>query len=375
MKSFHFSLDRAATIALTVVFVFVLLSVIFTNHLAHRMAIEEMKSIEIWAEATRQFIQADENTNVDFVSSIIEENTTIPVYMLDSDGQILQTRNVRRPVKDPTLLNGPIEVRIADDLVQYIYYDDSSALRQLRVLPYIEFSLIVLFMVIALLALYLAERSEQSRVWAGLSKETAHQLGTPVSSLLAWKELLQARYPEDELIPRMQTDIERLQAITDRFSKIGSEPELHETAVLPIVEETVAYMRMRISKRVKMDYLWGEEDRQKQAMLSVPLFEWVIENLIRNAVDAMNGVGEIHLTAQCQNDMMCIDVKDTGCGIEKRLYNRIFRPGYTSKKRGWGLGLSLCRRIMEEYHNGKIFVLQSQLGAGTTFRIQIRTLS
>ena len=352
-----------------VALVFVIISVLFTNHLSRLLADEESHKIEIWAEATRQLIQAEENTNIDLISSIIEGNTTIPVYMLDAEGNVLLTRNVRHPVADPTKLFGPIEVYLDENTVQYIYYDESVPLRQLRLLPYIEFGIILLFVFIAVITIYIGQRSEQNRVWVGLSKETAHQLGTPISSLMAWEELLRTRYPQDELIPQMQLDIERLKTIAERFSKIGSEPEVHVERLAPLVKETVDYMRARTSRRITLDFVADKEAEQAQTSISAPLFKWVLENLLRNAVDAMDGEGAITLTMKTEDQHIIIDVADTGKGIERSLYKRIFMPGYTSKSRGWGLGLSLSKRIIEDYHRGKIFVLQSVVGAGTTFRI------
>jgi len=361
---------RIGLAALLGALVFVVISVIFTNHLARRLAVEESRNMEIWAEATRQLIQADEGTDIDFVSSIIEGNTTIPVYMLDGDGNVLLTRNVRKPVKDPTALYGPIEVDIDERTVQYIYYDESLPLRQLRVLPYIEFGIVLLFVFIAVITIYIGQRSEQDRIWAGLSKETAHQLGTPISSLMAWQELLKSRYPEDGLIPQMQLDIERLNAIADRFSKIGSEPELHAERLAPLLRETVDYMHARTSPRIQMECkMEGLDAEEAVCRVCAPLFQWVIENLLKNAVDAMDGEGAVTVWMKTNDGRILIDVADTGRGIERSLYKRIFMPGFTTKTRGWGLGLSLSKRIIEDYHRGKIFVRQSAPGVGTVFRI------
>lgn len=369
MKNRYYPL-RIGRAALMVALVFVIISVLFTNHLSRLLADEESHKMEIWAEATRQLIQAEENTNIDLISSIIEGNTTIPVYMLDAEGNVLLTRNVKHAVADPTKLFGPIEVYLDENTVQYIYYDESVPLRQLRVMPYIEFGIILLFVFIAVITIYIGQRSEQNRVWVGLSKETAHQLGTPISSLMAWHELLVSRYPEDELIPQMQLDIKRLEAIAERFSKIGSEPELHVEPLLPLVRATFAYMRARTSSRINMTMTVADEHTEHVLTnLCAPLFQWVLENLMKNAVDAMDGEGSLSLSLKQEGGHILIDVTDTGRGIERGLYKRIFQPGYTSKARGWGLGLSLSKRIIEDYHRGKIFVLQSVVGAGTTFRI------
>lgn len=355
------------TIVLLVAFAIVVLSVLFTNSLAHRLALEEQKNMSVWAEATRQLILADADTDIDFISTIIENNTTIPVYMLNEQGEVLSSRNVTKPVADPRTLNGPIELYVAPHTKQYIYYDESTLLRQLRYVPYIQSLLILIFIVIAVIALLTAQRSEQNRLWAGLSKETAHQLGTPISSLNAWQELLTERYPSDELIPQMKKDIARLQTITDRFSKIGSEPEMVSTDIVPPIHDAIAYMRVRLSNKVQI--IEQLPNAECQVLLNVPLFEWVIENLLKNAVDAMDGKGQITVSLQQANREVIIDVTDTGKGMDKRTQRRIFQPGFTTKSRGWGLGLPLAKRIVEQYHRGKLFLESSKPGIGSTFRI------
>ena len=359
-----------ATIILTVSLVIVTASVLFSNYLARKLAVEEQRRIEIWAEATRQLILADETTDIDFVSSIIEGNTTIPVYMVDTAGNILLTRNVKHPVEDPSVLSEPIEVRISDETVQYIYYDESTLLKQLRYFPYIQFGLIFLFIVVAVVALISAQQSEQDRVWVGLSKETAHQLGTPISSLNAWQTLLAARYPNDELIPQMRMDVDRLGVIADRFSKIGSEPDLKATDIAAVVERVMGYMQSRVSDKVTMTL----KNYSKKAMVEMnePLFSWVLENLIKNAVDAMDGIGQITIHVFSDADYHYLDISDTGKGIDKGVFKQIFRPGFTTKQRGWGLGLSLSKRIIENYHHGRIYVLHSAPKEGATFRIRLK---
>ncbi len=359
---------KTSALVLSILFIIVVGSVVYTTWLSRKLAVEEQKRIEIWAEATRQFILADENTDIDFVTSIIEGNTTIPVYMVDADGQLLISRNAKEQMPPIEDLNGPIEVKISDQITQYIYYDESTLLYQLHYVPYIQFAFLFVFIGIAVLILYVAHRSEQNHVWAGLSKETAHQLGTPISSLNAWEELLQERYPKDEYIPQMRKDIDRLQAIADRFSKVGSIPELTSTNLIPIIERTLAYMRSRVSDKVELR-VECLELRDCKVLLNEPLFTWVIENLIKNAVDAMNGKGLITLSLKEDGRNIHLDITDTGKGITKRRWDTIFQPGYTTKQRGWGLGLSLSKRIIEDYHRGKLFVQSSQIGGGTTFRI------
>ncbi len=363
---------RVWEIALTLSSLFVVASILYYNYLFLRLAETETKQMEIWAEATRQLVNADEGTDIDFVSSIIEGNTTIPVYMLDAEGNVLLTRNVTRPVKDPTQLHGPIVVTIDGNATQLIYYDDSLALQRLQHLPLISFGVLAVLLLIGLIILYMTQRSEQNRVWVGLSKETAHQLGTPISSLAAWEQLLRERYPDDELIPQMQQDIHRLQAVAERFSKVGSEAELTRQLLFPLVEDTVVYMQSRVSKKVVIHCFCNDEDKTLQADLNAPLFQWVLENLIKNAVDAMSGAGTITLRVHRSNRTIFIDVADTGKGMERKLFKRIFRPGFTTKQRGWGLGLSLSKRIIEDYHRGKLFVQESTVGQGSVFRITLK---
>jgi len=248
-----------------------------------------------------------------------------------------------------------------------VCYDDSLMLRRLQSYPYVQLGVVMLFVVIAIFALLTSKRAEQNKVWVGLSKETAHQLGTPISSLMAWQEVLKETYPDDELIPEMDKDIKRLQLIADRFSKIGSLPELEPSSINSVMSHVVEYMNRRTSNKVEMIYDFPEEDIMVN--INPQLFEWVIENLCKNAVDAMEGVGTITLRIRRENSNCAIEVSDTGKGIRRKDISNVFKPGFTTKKRGWGLGLSLAKRIIEEYHKGKIYVKESEVGKGTTFRI------
>lgn len=371
---------RGTNIFLLFTLLIVVASAWYTNNLVSQLEDEERKKMEIWAEATRQFILADEHTDIDFVSEIIEHNTTIPVYMVDADGNFLLSRNVREPKRKVNEFyqkkiahlqrtQTPIEVRISDDIVQYIYYEDSNLLRRLYFFPYVQFAILFVFLLLALYALYTMQRSEQNRVWVGLSKETAHQLGTPISSLLAWQQLLENKYPQDSLLPEMNKDINRLQTIAERFSKVGSEPELLPANLHEVLSKCIEYMQTRTSQKVIYQLRC---DENIEVNISVPLFEWVIENLCKNAVDAMEGVGKITIEALLDGKLVKIDVSDTGKGIPARKQNDVFKPGYTTKKRGWGLGLSLAKRIIEQYHKGKIYVLNSVVGQGTVFRIELK---
>ncbi len=374
----------------------VVVSSLVTSHIVEQFEQEEQKKIELWAEATRQFILAGENENIDLLLQVMEGNTTIPVYMVDTNYNLLLSRNVQEPkrnverfytkkINELRAIQEPIEVRISHSVMQYIYYEQSSTLQWLSYFPYIQLVVMLALAALAAIALLMVQRSEKNSLWVGLSKETAHQLGTPISSLNAWNELLKATYPNDPLLPQMDEDIHRLQMIAERFSKIGSQPTLEEREVLPIVQSAIDYMRARTSNKIEYKLAIGDGqlaigdgqlaigDRAR-AMLCAPLFEWVIENLCKNAIDAMDGKGSITIEVKTENgkgkaENLYIDITDTGKGIDRRNFKRIFQPGYTSKKRGWGLGLSLGKRIIEDYHRGKLFVKQSQLGVGTTFRI------
>lgn len=376
-------------IIISVALLVVLSSVLYTNHLAQQLSLEEQKRVEIWAEATRQFILAQPGDDIDFISQIIEGNTTIPVFMTNDEGQYMLSRNVNVPkrllkegmeAEKLTYLQKqvdklrsetqPIEVRLSDDLVQYIYYDQSLTLRQLQLLPYLQFLLILVFVIVAIITLSATHRAEENRVWVGLSKETAHQLGTPISSLNAWNELLRAQYPDNPSFDEIDRDIHRLTTITERFSKIGSKPTLETTALAPVVEEAMQYMQTRTSNRVQ--YTFENHTEQGLTLLNAPLFTWVIENLIRNSIDAMNGEGKIRISLTEDSSCLLLDISDTGKGIERRRWHQVFHPGFTTKQRGWGLGLSLARRIVNDYHHGRIFILNSEPQKGTTFRIKLQ---
>ena len=368
----------------TLLAIVVVVSSLVTSHIVEQFQEEEQKKIELWAEATRQFILAGENENIDLLLQVMEGNTTIPVYMVDTNYNLLLSRNVLEPkrnvdqfyakkINELRATQEPIEVRISNNVMQYIYYEQSSTLQWLSLFPYIQLIVMLALAGLAAIALLMVQRSEKNSLWVGLSKETAHQLGTPISSLNAWNELLKAQYPEDTLLPQMDEDIRRLQMIAERFSKIGSQPTLEQQDILPIVQSAMDYMRARTSNKIEYRLL-GEEairlsGKEAKAMLCVPLFEWVIENICKNAIDSMEGKGAITINIQHADNKLYIDITDTGKGIDRRNFKRIFQPGYTSKKRGWGLGLSLGKRIIENYHRGKLFVKQSQLGVGTTFRI------
>ena len=360
----------------------VVLSSFATSHIVRQFQQEEQKKIQLWAEATRQFILATEHDNIDLLLRIMEDNTTIPVYMVDTQYQLLLSRNVREPKRNVEAFyaqkiqelrenQNPIEVRISDEVMQYIYYEPSTTLRWLAYFPYIQIIVLLALAAIAAIALLMVENNEKNSLWVGLSKETAHQLGTPISSLNAWNELLKSRYPDDPLLPQMDEDIHRLQNIAERFSKIGSQPTLQLQPVAPALQAAVEYMRARTSNKIVYSLELPQAELY-QAMLCAPLFQWVVENICKNAVDSMEGKGTIAIVMQTTDEKIYIDITDTGKGIERRRFRTIFQPGYTSKQRGWGLGLSLAKRIIEDYHLGRLFVKQSQLGVGTTFRIVLK---
>ena len=369
---------QIGTIVLVIAMFIVAISVLFTNNLARSLQEEEQKNMSIWAEATRQLIFAADDADIDFVSSIIEKNTTIPVYICDAEGNIIASRNVedKKQSADSKRLtasdhHGPIELKIDEHTTQYIYWDDSSLLTRLRYVPYAQFALIFIFIAIAVITMLTGQRSEENRLWVGLSKETAHQLGTPISSLNAWQQLLADSYPNDEYVPQMKRDIDRLQMIADRFQKIGSEPTLQAQDLIPVVQNAVTYMRARTSNRVVIDDSCLNEVH-REVMLNAPLLQWVVENMLKNAVDAISGNGSIvfHLHEN-EHDVM-LDISDTGKGIDSKTQRHIFEPGFTTKDRGWGLGLPLAKRIVEQYHGGKLLLKSSQLGVGTTFRIVLK---
>lgn len=343
---------------------------------------EERNKMMVWASAMSSLINADLNENVALEQNILSSNNTIPVILTDEKGSIIQYNNIEIAESKDTLavlmervaeMRGkgnviPISVEGLDG--QYVCYDDSEILIRLSNYPYVQLSVVVLFFVICIVAVVSSKRAEQNRVWVGLSKETAHQLGTPISSLMAWMEILKSKYPDDSLLNDMGHDVERLQRVAERFSKIGSMPEPAAEDIVTVVERAVEYMKRR--SPAKVEYVVEFPKRPLIVRMNAPLIEWVIENLCKNAIDAMNGDGVITVSVSHDSSKAYVEVADTGKGIPKGKRNRVFDPGFTTKKRGWGLGLSLAKRIMEEYHKGKIFVKKTAPGKGTTFRMELR---
>lgn len=351
---------------------------------------EEQTKMGVWAEAMRSLTSADETTDLNLVLRVINDNHTIPVIVTDEKGQVTTSRNLRlhyRTSQDSVkqvneelahlkatghsmrISLGTDEVGETHATALYIYYGQSLLLQRLAWFPYVQLGVVTVFLLVALLALLSTKRAEQNKVWVGLTKETAHQLGTPISSLMAWMVVMRETHPDDALIDEMEADVRRLEMVAERFSKIGSAPKLHPETVGPIVERVAEYIARRIPKSVKLTV--DLRDESELIPISAPLVEWVVEVLCKNAADAMPGVGQIGISGGKVGDRYVIDVADTGKGIERKHHKTVFRPGFTTKQRGWGLGLSLAKRIIEEYHHGRIYVLRSAPGEGTVFRIEL----
>ena len=355
-------------------------SLFVTNSLVKSLAYEEKKKIEIWAYATNQMVNISDDGNFSLAIKVMESNENIPIILADENDSILNYRNLN-PISEITdeylqkqlaimkQQNEPIEIQVFEEYKQLLYYKDSILLTRLRYYPMFQLGLITLFMFIAYLAFSSARKAEQNQVWAGMAKETAHQLGTPLSSLMAWVELLKSKAETKDMVLEMEKDVARLETITDRFSKIGSKPTLENKNIVKVVEEATNYLKSRLPEKVIIEVY--SEKPSIIVPVSVVLLNWVIENICKNAVDAMKGEGLIKIEMEQDEIYVKIHIKDTGKGIEPGLMNSIFKPGVTSKKRGWGLGLSLSKRIIQEYHKGRIYVKSSVEGEGTTFSILI----
>ncbi len=369
-------------------------SLLASHFLVMDLQREERNKMETWAMALRALSNADTNTDLSLVLNVIQGNNTIPVIVMDADGHVTDYRNIQM---DTETADDSVEyvARYAQSMIkhgncikiflndvrndtlhhgtevdyQLVCYDESIMLKRLSQYPYWQLGIVLIFVVVAIFALLASKRAEQNKVWVGLSKETAHQLGTPISSLMAWVEILKENYPDDDLIPEMNKDVKRLELIADRFSKIGSLPEPVDASMNEVLQHVVEYMNRRTSKNV--DIVQHLPDHEVIVKMNASLFEWVIENLCKNAVDAMGGKGRIELVLFEEGKYVVIEVTDNGKGIPKKDIKNVFMPGFTTKKRGWGLGLSLARRVVEAYHQGRIFVKSSELGVGTTFRIEI----
>ncbi len=379
-------------ILIIIAIVIALTSLMVSHFLIKDLSIEESNKMEVWAEALKVISNADENMDLTLVLKVLTGNNTIPVIAIDRRGTIQTYRNIaihgkdtldflNKKLKEFEYANHKIRINLgmsenvnsiipATEEFIDVYYEDSLMLKRLASYPYVQLGVVLIFMLVAIFALLSSKKAEQNKVWVGLSKETAHQLGTPISSLMAWVEILQSKYADDELLPEMKNDVKRLKVVADRFSKIGSMPEPTLTNLNEVIENATSYISKRTSNKVQIiKYLPLELIMVK---LNTSLFEWVIENLCKNAIDAMDGQGIITISVMNFSSKACIEVTDTGKGIQKSKYKTIFTPGYTTKKRGWGLGLSLAKRIVEEYHGGKIFVKHSEINKGTVFRIELK---
>lgn len=379
-------------VAIGVLITFVLVS----NNLVNDLAAQERERMQIWADATKQIADIGRNPeadsspeNIDFLLSIIEQNHTIPVLLTDNSGRIMMHRNfdlpeevdsaapwIISPVNEGYLHDklrslskraNVIDIVISDSEVQHLYYDDSKLLSRLSYYPYVQLLVMLAFIIIVYYAVNSTRKAEQNKVWVGLSKETAHQLGTPISSLMAWTQLLSDMGVDREMVGEMEKDVNRLSMIASRFSKIGSRPQMETDDLNTVVGRAASYMQTRISSRIRLTVNLCPTPLPVE--ISAPLFEWVMENLIKNAVDAMEGSGSITVDTLLDNNHATVTVTDTGKGIDRKNRKTVFNPGYTTKKRGWGLGLALAKRIVEQYHRGRIYVSWSEPGRGTTFHI------
>lgn len=376
---------RQVKIVLVLAAVFlVVASLAVSQFLVSDLKEEEQRKMGVWAQAMRTLNNADENTDLSLVLEVLNGNHTIPVIVLDRLGNVQDYRNlaVRADNAEDSLLyikdkaqawqnaEHSIRIDLSEQDYMEICYGESLMLIRLAWWPYVQLGVVLVFVLIAIFALLSSKKAEQNKVWVGLSKETAHQLGTPISSLMAWQEVLRETYPDDSLLPEMGKDVERLQRIAERFSKIGSLPELRPESLDAVLDNVTQYISRRASNRVHLSCVLPQQP------IIVPmcssLFEWVVENLCKNAIDAMEGEGSIVLTAFCEDNHAVVEVSDTGKGIPRNMFRTVFTPGFTTKKRGWGLGLSLAKRIVEEYHHGRIYVKSSEVGHGTTFRIELK---
>lgn len=357
-------------------------SLLYTHRLVSELKAEEREKVELWAEATRQLIEIDiRETNFSFLFEVIENNNTVPVIMVDSLGDIISTRNldpdkienpeyIERQLKIMAAVHERIEIPLPDGEINYIYYRDSTILTKLQYFPYIQLGVILLFILVSYFAFSSSRKAEQNQVWVGLSKETAHQLGTPTSALIAWIELLKLKNLDEKILVEFEKDVSRLEKITERFSKIGSHPDMIQTSINTVIRNAVGYIKRRSSEKINI--ILNVQDDEIKIPLNPELFEWVIENLCKNAIDSMHGKGDIEISVIKNTHGINIDIADQGKGIPKSRHKTIFKPGFTTKERGWGLGLSLSKRIIELYHGGKIFVSQSDVNKGTTFRIVLK---
>ena len=381
---------RGKILLLIVAVIIGVASLLYTNWLTKKMAREERNKAELWAIATSELIEApiqvsSQETDqlnskyLSFLNRVTSQNTTIPVIIVDTDGSFIIDANItysegrrnevlKRELEKMKDYSDPIPIMLSENNTQMLYYRESNLLRNIRYYPFVQLFVIFVFIVVAYYAFHATQKAEQNQVWVGMSKETAHQLGTPISSLMAWIELLKLQNVDPGIVAEFEKDTKRLEKITERFSKIGSKPELLHLNLVEVLHSTIEYLKTRSSNKVIFETSFAESD-VVETPLNAALFSWVIENLCKNAIDAMGNEGTISIQLNENDDSLKIDISDTGKGISKSQYKTIFNPGFSTKKRGWGLGLSLAKRIIENYHSGKIFVKSSEIGKGTTFRI------
>lgn len=400
LKDIYLIQRRGAWMLLIAAAAVVVFFLCFSNSLVKDLSAQERERMEIWADATKRLAGdsgESQGNDVDFMLSIIETNHTIPVLLVDHDDNILfhrnfnlpepinsagisklsetNTRFLKKQLEELKHSGNRIDIAIDSVSTQHLYYRDSTLLQRMSYYPYVQTLVMLAFVAMVYFAVTATKKAEQNKVWVGLTKETAHQLGTPISSLIAWTQILAANGTDPDIVSEMDKDVNRLASIASRFSKVGSHPELEAAPVDKIVRHCSDYMRTRISKSVVMNTAFNGGNAQ--SAICTPLMEWVMENLIKNAVDAMEGEGKLSISTAIDNagNFIMIDVTDTGKGLPRKHFKTIFRPGFTTKKRGWGLGLTLARRIIESYHRGRIFVKHSEPGKGTTIRIELPLLT
>lgn len=370
------NIGRLAFVSISI---FIIIGTLFySNNIFQKLAVIESEKVSLFAEAMKSMEEADNKLNL--YLKIVKYNETVPILVFNSKGELLDNRNIRLSEEEKKmsevelvvlkkLNHTPIVIDIGKHTQQRIYYANSSLLYSLQYFPLLQLFLILLLVTMGYVFYANVKRAEQNKVWAGLSKETAHQLGTPISSLLAWTEIMKTESPPPKFLNEIQKDIERLKIVSDRFSNIGSKPDIKHQNIIPPIKEIVDYMSFRSSSQVKINLI--SQTKTIKTFINKELFIWVIENLLKNSLDAVGNKGNIELVVSNDTHKVYIDISDTGKGIPANLIGKIFNPGYTTKKRGWGLGLSLAKRIIKDYHNGRIFVKNSQMGKGTTFRIQL----
>lgn len=382
----NYNNDRRFTwkaMLLIVAVVIAIASLWYTNTLVAKIADEEEHKVQLWAEATKQLASSNNTSkDISFLFRVIKDNETVPSLLLNDKKELISFKNmdsllINSPeklagqIKKMEVKHKPIVFTIFGGTKNYVYYKDSAILTQLRYYPYVQLGIIFLFILVSYLAFNAARKSEQDQVWVGLARETAHQLGTPISSLMAWVEYLKLKNEDDDASREIEKDVKRLETVADRFSKIGSAPKLDPENIVDALQRSINYMKKRTSSKVEFTFTYPVHG--VMVNMNTSLFQWVIENLFANAIDAMKGSGSMNVNVFVdENEWAIIDITDSGHGIKRKNLKTVFEPGFTTKKTGWGLGLSLVKRIMESYHSGKIYVHKTEVGVGTTFRIELK---